>query len=207
MKCAIYARVSTTDQSCEAQLLEVRAYCLSKGWTVIEEISDVISGSKSEREGLGRLLAGVRAGKYDAVCAVKLDRMARSLVHFGQMVEIFLRHGVALILTSQGIDTSKSNPCGKFQQNILAAVAEFERDLIRERTRAGLAVAKANGTQLGRPSPNLATPGLQKEIIAAWRIDGRPGGYRRLAVLLGGVAPSTAWRIERSVRKTETEVA
>lgn len=193
MKVAIYTRVSTTDQSCEAQLLEVRAWCAAKKWEVAREFTDVMSGSKAERPGLTEMMAGVRAGKYDAVCAVKLDRMARSLVHFGKLADEFLRHGCALILTSQGIDTSNGNPCAKFQQNILAAVAEFERDLIRERTRAGLAVARANGKVLGRPSAAMA--GVDRAaVVAQWRASGGKD-YRELGQMLGGVSGATAWRV------------
>ncbi len=196
---ALYTRVSTADQSCEAQLLELRTYCAQKKWMVAHEFSDTISGTKSDREGLGKLMELVRAKAVDAVCAVKIDRMARSLRHFSALAAELLKHDVALICTSQGIDTSKSNPCGRFQVNILASVAEFERDLISERTKAGLAVARANGKILGKPSIKLPPPAERKKIVEAWLKAGG-GAYDDLGAKLGGVSRSTAWRIAKRLR-------
>ncbi len=200
MKVALYSRVSTTDQSCEAQLLELRAYCAQKNWTIAHEFSDTISGTKADREGLNQVMTLVRAKAIDAVCAVKIDRMARSLRHFSLLAGELLKHDVALICTSQGIDTSKSNPCGRFQVNILASVAEFERDLISERTKAGLAVARANGKILGKPSKLLPPPADRKSIVEAWLATGN--GYEDLGVRLGGVSRATAWRIAKRIVPT-----
>lgn len=197
MKVVLYARVSTSDQSCEAQLLELRAYCAGRKWTIVQEYTDTISGTKADRPGLDALMAMVRTKIVDAVCAVKIDRMARSLVHFSRLAAELVKHDIALICPSQGIDTSKSNPCGKFQMNILAAVAEFERDLISERTKAGLAVARAAGKVLGKPSKKLPPEAEQKEIVMRWVEARAPGGYDGLAERLGGVNRSTAWRIAK----------
>ncbi len=194
MKVVLYARVSTADQSCAAQLLELRAYCVARKWTVVKEFSDTISGTKADRPGLDAVMTLVRAKEIDAVCAVKIDRMARSLVHFSRLAAEFVKCDIALICPGQGIDTSKSNPCGKFQMNILAAVAEFERDLISERTKAGLAVARANGKILGKPSEKLPPEIDRKRIVREWVEAGAPG-YDDLAKRLGGVSRSTAWRI------------
>ncbi len=197
---ALYSRVSTADQSCEAQLLELRAYCAQKKWTIAHEFTDTISGTKADRVGLNQVMELVRARAIDAVCAVKIDRMARSMQHFCNLSAELLAHDVALICTSQGIDTSDSNPCGKFQCSILAAVAAFERDLISERTKAGLAVARANGKILGKPSLKLPPPADRKAIVAAWLKDG--GGYDELGVKLGGVSRATAWRIAKRIVPT-----
>jgi DNA invertase Pin-like site-specific DNA recombinase len=199
---ALYGRVSTSDQSCAAQLLELREYCAQKKWTIAHEFTDTISGTKADRVGLNSVMELVRAKKIDAVCAVKIDRMARSMQHFCNLAAEFVKHDVALICTSQGIDTSNSNPCGKFQLNILAAVAAFERDLISERTKAGLAVARANGKILGRPSPKMPpTTRVRQEIVRQWVEDGR-GSYEELGIRLGGVSRSTAWRLAKKIIPT-----
>src|SRR5260370_31544606 len=97
------------------------------------------------------MMTAVRQGRIDVLAVYKLDRLGRSLQHLAQLVGEFEAHGTALIATSQGIDTSESNPAGRLQMHVLAAVAEFERNVIRERINAGLAVARERGTILGRP--------------------------------------------------------
>ena len=93
----------------------------------------------------------VRKGRVDVLAVYKLDRLGRSLQHLAQLIGEFEAHGTALVATSQGIDTSESNPAGRLQMHVLAAVAEFERSVIRERINAGLAAARERGTKLGRP--------------------------------------------------------
>ena len=97
------------------------------------------------------LMARVRKGRIDVVGVYKLDRLGRSLQHLAQLISEFERHGTALVATSQGIDTSETNPAGRLQMHVLAAVAEFERSVIVERINAGLAAARERGTKLGRP--------------------------------------------------------
>ncbi len=197
MNVALYARVSTTDQSCEAQLMELRAYCGRLNWTIVREFTDTISGTKDDRIGLGEMMVLVRQRSVDAVLAVKVDRMARSLRHFSALAGEFLKADVALICPGQGIDTSKSNPCGKFQMNILAAVAEFERDLISERTKAGLAVARSKGKSLGRHSKKLPPQAERERIVLAW-VESK-GSYEDLGAKLGGVSRATAWRVAKKI--------
>lgn len=142
-------------------------------------------------------MACVRSGGCEAVMTVKLDRLARSLSHFAQLIEEFDRYGVAFIATSQGIDTSKANPAGILQMHVLAAVAQFERSLIRDRTMAGLAAAKARGKVLGHPSAKLI--GLDvKQIVQVWRSETNGFNVRLLAERLGGVSVLTAWRLAKA---------
>ena len=148
----IYARVSTDNQSHDSQLEEVRNYCVRRAWTVAEEVTDVASGGKCSREGLDRLMAQVRRGRVGTVVVFRLDRLARSLSHLAQMLGEFQLHGTALVCPGQGIDTSNTNPAAQLQVNILAAVAQFERELIVERIKAGVAAAKVRGVKLGRPA-------------------------------------------------------
>ena len=159
----IYTRVSTDKQNHDSQLQDLRQYCTRRGWTEVEEIRDVISGAKSSRQGLDRLMQAVRRGKVDIVVCFKLDRLGRSLSHLAQLIDEFNTHKVALVVPAQGVDTSEGNPAGKLQLHILCAVAEFEREIIRERVNAGLAAAKKKGVRLGRP----ATLDAHREVSPA----------------------------------------
>jgi len=149
---AVYGRVSTDAQSHASQLREVRAY-VRRRWPKAEvtEYLDNASGARFSREGLDALMAEVRQGRVDVLAVYKLDRLGRSLQHLAQLVGEFEAHGTALVATSQGIDTSESNPAGRLQMHVLPEVAEFERSVIRERINAGLAAARERGVTLGRP--------------------------------------------------------
>jgi DNA invertase Pin-like site-specific DNA recombinase len=151
LKVAIYSRVSTDKQTHDSQLNELRDHCQRRGWDRIVEHTDTISGSKFSRQGLDSLMADVRRGRVDVVLCFKLDRLGRSLPHLAQIIGELTASRVALVCPSQGIDTSGMNPAAQLQLNILMAVAEFERSIIRERVNAGLKAAKARGTKLGRP--------------------------------------------------------
>ncbi len=150
MKTAIYSRVSTDRQTHNSQLAELREYCERRGWQPAE-FSDIISGAKFTGAGLDAMMTDVRRGRLDVIVCFKLDRLGRSLAHLAQLVGELNAHGVALICTSQGIDTSNDNPAGRLQLGVLMAVAEFEREIIRDRVRAGLKFARDNGVKLGRP--------------------------------------------------------
>jgi DNA invertase Pin-like site-specific DNA recombinase len=149
---AIYGRVSTDAQSHASQLREVRRY-VKRRWPKAEvtEYLDKASGTRFSRAELDELMANVRKDRVDVVGVYKLDRLGRSLQHLAQLISEFERHGTALVATSQGIDTSSSNPAGRLQMHVLAAVAEFERSVIVERINAGLAAARDRGATLGRP--------------------------------------------------------
>ncbi len=150
MKTALYIRVSTEEQTTASQEHELRAHCERRGWCACETYSDHLSGAKVTRPGLEALMVAVRAGKVERIVVFKLDRLGRSLPHLALILEELQGNGVALICASQGIDTSHSNPVGRLQLGVLMAVAEFEREMIRERTNAGLAAARARGVKLGR---------------------------------------------------------
>jgi len=181
VKTALYLRVSTNEQTNEPQRRELAEFAARRGWQDLEEFSDTISGAKFTRAGLDRLMADVRRGRIARVIVVKLDRLGRSLSHLAQILGELDAHRVALIAPSQGIDTSSSNPVGRLQLNILGAIAEFERSLIRERTRAGLNAARARGAKLGRRPMRLTAE--QRDAVALWRET--PTSIRDLANRLG----------------------
>jgi DNA invertase Pin-like site-specific DNA recombinase len=152
MRCALYARVSTTDQNCEMQLRELREYIAHRGWKVAGEYVDTgFSGAKASRPALDRLMADAAKRKFDCVAVWKIDRFGRSVLHLNQQLAALTSHGVRFIATSQSLDTDQSNPTSRLLLQILASVAEFEREMIRERTLSGIRAAQAAGKVVGRP--------------------------------------------------------
>lgn len=149
-----YARVSTDNQHIDLQNDSLR----SAGCARI--FDDVISGSKSERPGLDATLAYLREG--DILVVWKLDRLGRSMAHLVNTVQELAGRGVGLkVLTGQGAAIDTTTAPGKLVFGIFAALAEFERDLIRERTKSGLSAAAARGRRGGR-KPVVTTESLQK---------------------------------------------
>jgi DNA invertase Pin-like site-specific DNA recombinase len=151
MRAAVYARVSTNNgQNPEMQLEELRAYCKRRGWEIIGEYVDSgISGTKEHRPALDRLLADCRKRKVDALVVYRYDRFARSLRQLVNALEEFSALGIEFVSLHEGVDTSTPN--GRLVFGIFASIAEFERELIRDRVRSGLVSARARGKHLGRP--------------------------------------------------------
>jgi DNA invertase Pin-like site-specific DNA recombinase len=149
MRTAIYARVSTADQTNAIQIRELKEYVERRGWELASVYQDQMSGAKASRPGLDQLIADARRRKFDVVIAWKLDRFGRSLVHCVSGIQELASLGIRFIATSQGLDTDESNPASKLLMHILAAVAQFERELIRECVSAGMRAAKAHGTKTG----------------------------------------------------------
>jgi len=144
MKVAIYARVSTDGQSVKAQLADLRETAERRGWEIVHEFNDKgISGAKGrdERPALDAMLKATTRREFDMVAAWSVDRLGRSLQHLVAGLGDLQAAGVGLYLHKQGLDTS--TPSGRAMFGMLSVFAEFERDLIRERVRAGMKVAKA----------------------------------------------------------------
>jgi DNA invertase Pin-like site-specific DNA recombinase len=155
MRAAIYARVSTLDQQPENQLGELRRYVRARGWITQESQEYVdrgISGTKDRRPALDSLLRDARQRRFDVLVCWRLDRLGRNLKHLITLLEELQALGVAFVSLAEGIDAT--TPAGKLQMHILGAIAEFERERIRERVLAGLQRAKAQGKRLGRPKVN-----------------------------------------------------
>jgi putative DNA-invertase from lambdoid prophage Rac len=195
LKVALYARVSTSDQTIEPQILELTEYCRRQGWEAVGLWSDVLSGSKSERPGLRKMLDEITYLEADAVICVKLDRLGRSLTNVIQLVQRLAKLDIAVICTSQGIDTRLDNPAGRLMLSIMGAFAEFERDIIRERTIDGLKVARSKGKLLGKPSPFLRKD--WEQIVNKYKAEppDRRRSIRWLALELGGVDSATAKKL------------
>ena len=162
MKIALYARVSTQDQSVDMQTSDLRHYCEQRGFEVYKEYSDQgISGTKDKRPALDEMMADAKKRKFDAVLVWRFDRFARSTKHLITALEEFCHLNIAFISYQENIDTS--SPLGKAMFTIVSAISELERNIILERVRAGLKRAKENGRILGRPKRlDLDVKELQK---------------------------------------------
>ena len=170
---ALYVRVSTDHQSVRNQEIELQAVAERHGWTVVTVFKDQgISGAKGrdQRPGFDKLLKAVARREFDMVAAWSVDRLGRSLIDLvGVLQELHAKH-VDLYLHQQGIDTT--TPSGKAMFQMMGVFAEFERSMIHERVMAGLARARAEGKQLGRPA-EVAGNAAKVQTIRAARAAGK----------------------------------
>lgn len=165
MKVGIYTRVSTENQSVDMQLSSLRDFAKQREFHIHKEYCDIgISGSRDSRPQLDMLMDDARKKKINIILVWKFDRFARSTRHLINALHEFNHLGIHFISFTENIDTS--SPSGKVLFAIISAMAEFERDLIRERVKSGLDRAKQKGIRLGRPS--MITEEL-KETIKALR--------------------------------------
>jgi DNA invertase Pin-like site-specific DNA recombinase len=188
---ALYARCSTSDQSVDLQLDSLRDYATARSFEVMDEYLDEgVSGAKARRPALDRLLEDAHRRQFDAVLVWKLDRLGRSLSHLIRVVDQLGSLGVDLVsLGDPGLDTT--GPSGRLLFHVMGAVAEFERDLIRERVRAGMQAAKKRGRRIGRPKTvlpraelvSLTEQGLSNSAIARRLNVSRPTLLRELRTL------------------------
>ncbi len=162
---AIYCRVSTLEQRPEIQRDALRSYAHSRGLEIVGEYVDHgVSGARDRRPALDSMLADARRRRFDAVACVKLDRLARSVRHLTTLASELEALGIDLVVLDQAIDTS--TPAGRLLFNVLGSIAEFERDLARERTAAGMQAAKRRGRHVGRPRAAVDRVALVSAIRA-----------------------------------------
>ena len=181
MRVAIYTRVSTTQQTVDSQLKALREYAAQRGLHVVEEFTDQgISGGLAKRPALDRLMDGARKRAFDCVLVFRFDRFARSVSHLTAALTEFRGLGVAFLSYSENLDTSSA--LGEAMFTICAAMGQLERDIIRERVRAGLAAAKVRGRVGGRPR--------SIDPAAVHRAYGEAGSVRKAAKQLGIAASS-----------------
>lgn len=195
---AIYTRVSTDSQTTQNQRLELESYCQRQGWAIVGVYDDSgVSGTKSERPSLNRLLKDASQGKMDVVLVWKIDRLARSVVHLLQVLQQLQASGVGFVSTTQQIDTTTAY--GRMVLTFLGAVSEFERSLIVERVHAGLRRAKEEGVTLGRPRVAMDV----RRAIQLRDVDGL--GYKQIAKALG-VPRTTLYRTLSAIPKTPVAI-
>ena len=187
MRCAIYARVSTTDQNCESQMKELREFIDRRGWENGGEYIDTgFSGAKASRPALDRLMSDAAQHKFSCICVYKIDRFGRSVLHLNQQLAALTSYGVRFIATSQSLDTDEKNPTSRLLLQILASVAEFEREMIRERTLSGIKSAQAAGKIVGRPKRVFRRDEvlrLRDQEGLSWRAIGKELGIPAMTAL------------------------
>jgi DNA invertase Pin-like site-specific DNA recombinase len=163
MRAGLYARVSTNDQKCEMQLREMREYCKRREWEIEGEYVDKAqSGSKTSRPALKQITDAAHRRKIDCVMVWKLDRWGRNMIHAMESIQDLAAHGVRWIAITQGLDTHQSNPMAKAMLGMMAVFAEFEREMIRERTISGLNTAQQNGATFGRPRKAVSKTNIER---------------------------------------------
>jgi len=192
MKSALYVRVSTTDrQHPDMQIRELRDYCQQRGWEIAGEYIDLVSGAEEKRLQLDQMLSKCRARKVDAVVVWRYDRFARSLKQLVNALDEFRALGIEFVSLHDGCDTTTAQ--GRLLFGIMASLAEFERELIRERVRAGLDAARARGKRLGRPRQVV-----DSEKIAQFRAQGL--SWREISAQVG-VGLGTVHRLAHTCSK------
>jgi DNA invertase Pin-like site-specific DNA recombinase len=156
----IYARVSTTDQTCDNQLRDLHEYCRARGWDqVTEYVDEGVSGTTDRRQALDQLMATVKGRRVDVVVVAAFDRFGRSVRHLVETLELFRHLDVEFISLREQIDTG--SPLGAAVFTIIAAIAQLERSLLVERVKAGLRRARDQGKHIGRPRIRISPSRLQ----------------------------------------------
>ena len=173
---ALYARVSTLDQNCEVQLEDLRRYAGKRFASYCEYTDAGVSGTQRHRPQLDALMRDARRRLFDVVLVWKFDRFARSLKHLIESLDEFSALGIDFISLTEGVDTT--TPAGQLLFHIVGAVAQFERDQIAERVRAGMAHARSLGKHIGRPRAKVDV-----EAVRNLRSQGK--SLRNIAMTLG----------------------
>jgi len=190
---ALYARVSTLDQNCDLQLEDLRRYARQRFECLREYVDRGISGTQRHRPQLDVLVKDARKRMFDVVLVWKFDRFARSLKHLLDSLEEFRALGIDFVSYTEGIDTT--TPTGQLLFHMVGAVAQFERDLIVERVRAGMAHARAMGKRIGRPRAQV-----DLEQVVLFRNQGK--SLREIARLLA--VPVS--RVRRALVRTDRQI-
>lgn len=160
MKVALYARVSTQNQTNENQMDKLIEFATAHNYEVFNQYRDKVSGKNKNRPELDRMVVDAKCQKFDRIIATKIDRLGRSMIHLTEFFDLMESYGIVIEMTNQPIDTSTL--MGKLTRNILGSVAEFERELISERTKDGLNRTVADGTKLGRKVKTLSPYQIEK---------------------------------------------
>lgn len=195
---AIYCRVSTVDQSCERQERDLLAYAKKAGWQTAGVWKETASGAKDSRKARQEILVLAQARKLDIVLVTELTRWGRSTIDLIHSLQDLHSWGVSLIAES-GLQFDLGTAQGKLMASIMASLAEFESDLIRERVKSGIAAAKARGKKIGRqPGHRIKSDRLAPKVLTM--IEGG-NSYRTIADKLS-ISKSTVTDIVKRHRLT-----
>jgi putative DNA-invertase from lambdoid prophage Rac len=164
-RAALYCRVSTADQSCDRQERDLRAFATRGGFEIVAIHKEKASGAKTDRIEHKEVMALAQAREIDAVLVTELSRWERSTIDLVQTLQSLQAWGISVLAIS-GLQFDLSTPHGKMIASVMAALAEFERDLIRERFKSGIAAAKARGKKLGRQSGRRPSDRKAAKVLA-----------------------------------------
>lgn len=182
---ALYARVSTSDQTAENQLRALPEHAERAGWTIVQEYTDhAVSGTREKRPGLDRLMADARRRRFDLIAVAALDRLGRNLRHLVTLLDELQHLSIGLVSLREALDLT--SPIGRAMFALVGVLAEVERAWIIERTHAGLRRARAQGKRLGRPRV-LGDPARIRQLLDN-------GASRRAAARALGVSEGTIRR-------------
>jgi DNA invertase Pin-like site-specific DNA recombinase len=193
-RAAIYARVSTPEQCLENQLYDLREMASRRGYEVVHEYTDVGSGTKTRRAGLDALLADAHRRKFDIVLVAAFDRVARSVKHFLTVVDELNDLGVEFVSARENIDTSGA--MGRMFIVMVRSIAELERSLIVERTKAGMRRRRLEGYRLGRTPLNVDHQSLVRDRLSSMSLTDVAKKY--------GVSRASVVRFTREAVKRES---
>ncbi len=193
---AVYARVSTLDQNCDVQLADLRRYASQRFSRSYEYVDQGVSGTQRRRPALDALMKDARKRMFDVALVWKFDRFARSLKHLMDSLEEFGVLGIDFVSYTEGVDTT--TPTGQLLFHIVGAVAQFERDLIAERVRAGLTHARAVGKHIGRPRAEV-------DIEQVAKLRGQSVSLRNIARTLGIPVSRVRRALSRAVASEPNE--
>ena len=197
-RAALYMRVSTVDQHPETQLHDLRQMAAQRGYEIVQEYTDRISGTQAKRPGLGDLMRDARRGKFDVVLVWASDRIARSVKHFLEVLDELNRLKIEFVSFREQIDTG--GPLGRAIVVIIGAIAELERNLIIERVRAGMRRARLEGRHIGRNPLELDDEAIRRERCQGHSLRQIARGHR--------ISTATVQRVlRRHTSTTEEKVA
>ena len=173
---ALYLRVSTIDQHLETQLYDLRGLAAQRGFEIVTEYTDKISGAKAKRPGLDQLLADARRRKFDVVMVWAFDRIARSVRHFLEVLDELNHLNIEFVSFRENVDTGGA--LGRAMVVIIGAIAELERNLIVERVRAGMRRARLEGRQIGRAPLDVDRPAILRDRARGLSLTALAKAYR-----------------------------
>jgi DNA invertase Pin-like site-specific DNA recombinase len=196
-RAGLYLRVSTVDQHPETQLHDLRQMAAQRGYEIVAEYTDRISGTKAKRPGLDQMMTDARRGRFDVVLVWASDRIARSVKHFLDVLDELDRIGVQYVSFRENIDTG--GPLGRALVVIIGAIAELERSLIVERVRAGMRRARLEGQRIGRAPLVLDNLAIQQDLQRGQSLREIAKGHR--------ISTATVQRVLRKHAPTTQEHA
>ncbi len=194
-RAALYMRVSTVDQHPETQLHDLRQLASQRGFQIIEEYTDKISGTKAKRPGLDQLMRDAHRGRFDVVVVWACDRLARSVRHFLEVLDQLHHLNVEFVSFRENLDTA--GPLGRAVVVIISVVAELERNLIIERVRAGIRRARLEGRRIGRAPLEVDRRALLRDRARGMSLTDLAKAYR--------ISRSSVCRVLRQAKPVVSE--